>query len=133
MLKGIPSIIPPDLLAILMAMGHGDQLVLADGNFPATSLARRLVRADGHRFFPLDTYVRQSAALMAVVPGDEARTDIWEEYTRILKHWEPSFDGFEMLERFTFYDRARSAYAIVATSEQAIYANIIITKGLVKQ
>jgi L-fucose mutarotase len=143
MLKGIPSIIPPDLLAILMAMGHGDQLVLADGNFPATGLARRLVRADGHgvpplldailRFFPLDTYVRQSAALMAVVPGDEARTDIWEEYTHILKHWEPSFDGFEMLERFTFYDRARSAYAIVATSEQAIYANIIITKGLVKQ
>ncbi len=142
MLRGIPSIISPDLLAVLMAMGHGDQLVIADGNFPATSLARRLVRADGHgvpplldailHFFPLDTYVQRSAALMAVVPGDNVRTDIWEEYARIVKHWEPSFNDFQMLERFAFYDRARSAYAIVATSEQAVYANIILTKGLVK-
>jgi L-fucose mutarotase len=142
MLRGIPSLISPDLLAALMAMGHGDQLAIADGNFPSSSLARRLLRADGHgipalldailRFFPLDSFVPQPAALMAVVPGDTARTDIWDEYGRIVKRWEPRFNGFEMVERFAFYERARAAYAVLATGEQALYANIILTKGVVK-
>ncbi len=142
MLKGIPSIISPELLATLMAMGHGDQLVIADGNFPSAGLARRLLRADGHgipslldailRFFPLDTYVPKAVALMAVVPGDPSRTDIWDEYRRILTQREPGFTDFELVERFAFYERARSAYAILATSEQALYANIILTKGVVK-
>jgi len=80
MLKHIPAILSPDLLKILMEMGHGDELVIADGNFPAAAVARRLVRLDGHgvpellkailRFFPLDPYVERPAALMAVVPGD---------------------------------------------------------------
>jgi len=128
-------------MSVLMAMGHGDELVLADGNFPSASLARRLLRADGHgvpplleailQFFPLDPYVPHAVALMAVVPGDKAKTDIWDEYRRILRLQDPSFREFEMVERFSFYERARSAFAILATSETAIYANIILKKGLV--
>jgi len=143
MLKGVPSIISPELLKILMEMGHGDELVIADGNFPAASLARRLLRADGHgvpplldailQFFPLDRFVPRAVSLMAVVPGDQAKTDIWEEYRRILKHHDPSFQEFEMVERFDFYERAREAYAVLATSEVAVYANIILKKGLVTQ
>ena len=141
MLKGIPAILSPDLLSVLMSMGHGDELVIADGNFPSASLARRLLRADGHgvpplleailSFFPLDPYVPQAVALMAVVPGDTAKTEIWDEYRRIVKRHDPAFREFQMVERFAFYERARSAYAILATSETAIYANIILKKGLV--
>ena len=143
MLKGIPSILSPDLLAVLMSMGHGDELVIGDGNFPAESMAQRLLRADGHgvpalldailALFPLDPFVPQPAALMAVVPGDTAKTDIWEEYRRIVRRHEPSFKDFEMVERFAFYERARSAFAILATGEQAVYANIILKKGIVKE
>jgi L-fucose mutarotase len=124
-----------------MSMGHGDELVIADGNFPSASLARRLLRADGHgvpalleailSFFPLDPYVPQPVALMAVVPGDKAKTDIWEEYRRIVRRHHPGFGEFELVERFAFYERSRSAYAILASSETAIYANIILKKGLV--
>jgi len=142
MLKGVPSIISPDLISVLMAMGHGDELVIADGNFPSASLAKRLLRADGHgvpplleailQFLPLDTFVPRAVALMAVVPGDTAKTDIWEEYRDILRRHDSSFRDFEMVERFAFYERARSAYAILATGEMAVYANIILKKGLVK-
>ena len=142
MLKGVPSIISPDLISVLMAMGHGDELVIADGNFPSASLAKRLLRADGHgvpplleailQFLPLDTFVPRAVALMGVVPGDTAKTDIWEEYRRILRRHDSSFRDFEMVERFAFYERARSAYAILATGEMAVYANIILKKGLVK-
>jgi len=141
MLKGIPPILSPELLAVLMAMGHGEELVIADGNFPAAGMARRLLRADGHgvpplldailQLFPLDAYVPRPVALMAVVPGDKARTDIWEEYRRIVKKHDPAFQDFEMVERFAFYERARAAYAILATGETAIYANIILKKGVV--
>jgi L-fucose mutarotase len=141
-LKGIPAVISPELIAVLMAMGHGDELVIADGNFPAASVARRLLRADGHgvpplldailKFFPLDPYVPHAVALMAVVAGDTAKTDIWDEYRRIVRRHDPSFGEFELVERFAFYERARSAYAVLATSETALYANIILKKGLVK-
>lgn len=142
MLKTIPSILSPDLVKTLMEMGHGDEIVLADGNFPAASLARRLVRADGHGIpalleavlclFPLDTYVPAPAALMAVVPGDPTRPVIWETYDRLIRSAEPGFTGFEQVERFAFYERARAAYAVVATSEPALYANLILKKGVVK-
>jgi L-fucose mutarotase len=140
-LKGIPSILCPELLTVLMAMGHGDELVIADGNFPSASLAKRLLRADGHgvpplldailQFFPLDRFVPRAVSLMAVVPGDSAKTDIWEEYRRIVRRHDPAFQEFEMVERFAFYERAREAYAVLATSETAVYANIILKKGLV--
>lgn len=141
MLKGVPAILSPELLKILMEMGHGDELVLADGNFPAATNARRLIRADGLmvppllkailRFFPLDQYVERPAVLMQVVPGDPTRPTIWEEYRRIIQASGEKFTDFESIERQAFYARARNAYAIVATSEPALYANLILKKGVV--
>lgn len=141
MLKGIDPIIPPELLRILMEMGHGDEIVLADGNFPAASHACRLVRCDGHsvpelldavmRLFPLDSFVEKPAALMNKVEGDTTPTPIWAEYEGVIKRYEPSFPGFEMVERFAFYERAKQAYAIVASGESALYANIILKKGVI--
>ncbi len=141
MLKSIPAILSPDLLKILAEMGHGDELVLADGNFPAASIAQRLLRLDGLgipkileailMFFPLDTYVKFPAAVMAVTPGDPVKPDIWNEYRKIIQESKEPFTEFEFIERFAFYDRARKAYAVVATSESALYANIILKKGVV--
>ena len=143
MLKGIPTIISPELMSVLLSMGHGDELVIGDGNFPAASMARRLIRADGHgvpplldaimRFFPLDTFVPHPVALMAVVPGDTAKTVIWDEYREIIRRHEPGFGDFDLVERFAFYERAQNAYAILASSESAVYANVILKKGIVKQ
>ena len=141
MLKGIPPILSPDLLKILAEMGHGDEIVLADGNFPAASVARRLVRADGHgvpplldailRLFPLDTFVERPVALMAVVPGSGDQPVIWDDYRQIIQR-HAAFSDFEMVERFAFYARAKEAYAVIATGEMALYANIILKKGVIK-
>jgi L-fucose mutarotase len=140
MLKGIPSILSPELLKILMEMGHGDELVIADGNFPAAAIAQRLVRSDGNmvpplleailKFFPLDKYVPKPVALMALVPGETYQPEIWETYRAICKKQE-YFTEFESVERFAFYERAKKAYAVIATSETALYANIILKKGVV--
>lgn len=142
MLKGIPSILTPDLLKIMMEMGHGDELIIADGNFPAASIATRLIRLDGNmvpelleailKFFPLDQYVKLPVALMQVVPGDPYKPAIWEKYKTICQK-QPNFTEFEMVERFAFYERAKTAYAVIATSETAQYANIILKKGVVKE
>jgi L-fucose mutarotase len=141
MLKGIPPIISPELVKILMEMGHGDEIVLADGNFPAASLAQHLVRSDGHKvpelldailgLFPLDPFVERPVALMAVVPGDTTKPVIWDTYRDVVQRHE-QFSDFEYVERFAFYERAKHAYAIVATSEPAAYANIVLKKGLVR-
>ena len=146
MLKNIPNILSPELLKILMEMGHGDEIVIADGNFPAASIAQRLVRLDGHgvpeilkatlQLFPLDIYVEKPAALMQVVPGDDAKPEIWQVYRDILKQSGEKgekFDDFEFVERFSFYQRAKEAYAVIATGEKAIYANIILKKGIVTE
>jgi len=141
MLKGIDPIISPELLKIIMEMGHGDELVIGDGNFPAASNAQRLVRLDGHgvceildallKLYPLDTYVDAPVGLMAVTPGDDVVPVIWEDYKRIIKEREGDHK-IEMIGRFDFYDRAKKASAIVATGETALYANIILKKGVVK-
>jgi len=140
MLKNVPAILSPELMKILMEMGHGDEIVLADGNFPAASVAQRLVRCDGHgvpelldailKFLPLDTFVSQPVALMAVVPGDKTKPTIWETYRTLLKASGERFSDFEFVERFAFYERAKKAYAVVATSEKALYANVILKKGV---
>jgi len=142
MLKGIPSILSPELLKVLMEMGHGDEIVLADGNFPAASNARRLVRCDGHgvpalleavlALFPLDTYVEAPVALMEKVPGDQVETPIWDEYRDLLRKTGNGGMRIEHVERQTFYERARAAYAVVATGEGALYANVLLKKGVVK-
>lgn len=141
MLKGIPSILSPELLKILMEMGHGDEIVIADGNFPGAAIAQRLVRLDGHgapeilraimKFFPLDSYTEKPVALMSVVPGDPVEPTIWDDYKEIISEFEPERCKVEFVERFDFYERAKRAYAVVATGETAIYANIILKKGVV--
>ena len=140
-MNGVPAILSPELLKVMMEMGHGDELVIGDGNFPAAGMARRLLRADGHgvpellqaimKFFRLDGFVEHPAALMAVVPGDPTEPAIWEKYRGILKAADANFKDFELVERFDFYERARQAYAILATGEAALYANIILKKGVV--
>ena len=139
MLKNVPSILSPELLKILMEMGHGDTIVIGDGNFPAATNAQRLVRLDGHgvpeildailKLMPLDTYVERPVSLMD--NGDsENRPPIWEEYADIVNRNEGEKE-FRLVERFQFYTEAKKAYAIIATGETAIYANVILQKGVV--
>ena len=141
MLKGISKLISPELIKILMEMGHSDEIVISDGNFPAASHAQRLVRCDGHSvpdlleaimpLFPLDTYVNHPVALMAVTVGDPVETPIWDQYRYIIaKHFNAA-DPIEEVERFAFYERAKKAYAVVTTGEGALYANIILKKGVI--
>ena len=140
MLKGINPILSPELLKILMEMGHGDEIVISDGNFPGASVAKKLVRADGHgvpelleailELFPLDSYAEKQAALMAVTPGDDCVPVIWDEFRRIIAKYEPDAK-IEEMERFAYYERAKKAYAVVQTGETAIYANIILKKGVI--
>lgn len=140
MLKGINPVISPELLKVLMEMGHGDEIVIADGNFPGASVAKNLIRADGHgtapllsailELFPLDKYVEKPVVLMEVVPGDTVVPVIWEEYKDIIKKAEPGA-GIEYMERFAYYERAKNAYAVIQTGEKALYANIILKKGVI--
>ncbi len=144
MLKNIPAILSPKLLKILCEMGHSDRLVIADGNFPAASIGKNaiVIRADGHSatalldailtVFPLDTYVEKPVNLMQVMPGDKVETPIWDEYkTIIAKHDGRGADTVGEIERFEFYRQARDAYAIIATSEKALYANVMLQKGVI--
>lgn len=139
MLKGIPAILSPELLKILCEMGHSDELVIGDGNFPSASHAQKLIRCDGHstlalldailQLFPLDKYVAAPVALMEVVPGDSTSPVIWDEYRNIIQRYEPDIQ-IERMERSAFYERTKRAYAVVATSEKALYANLILKKGV---
>lgn len=143
MLKGVPRILSPELLKVLAEMGHGDEIVIADGNFPAESMGKDaiVIRADGHgvpeildavlQMIPLDQYVEKPAALMEVVPGDPCVPTIWDDFRRLLEKNGENPSAIEMMERFSFYERARKAYAIVSTGETAIYANILLKKGVV--
>ncbi len=144
MLKGIPQILSPELLKVLCEMGHSDRLVLADGNFPAESMGKNatVIRCDGHgvpelldailQVFPLDTYVEHPVNLMEVMPGDTVETPIWDVYKEIVtKHDERGGDCVGNIERFQFYEEAKTAYAIIATSEKALYANVMLQKGVV--
>lgn len=140
MLKNVPKIITPDLLKILSEMGHGDEIVIADGNFPSKSVAgcSPVVRYDAigvpHlldailALFPLDTYVDKPVFYMGTLDG--STPPIWDEYKKIFdKHGYNG--GIELVERFAFYEQAKKAYAIIASGESAIYANIILKKGIV--
>jgi len=139
MLKGIPPVLSPELLKILAEMGHGDELVIGDCNFPAASMGQRCVRADGVRgtelldailqLFPLDTFVDAPVSLMEVTPGTmEGEPTVWQDFREIADRHQPGAK-FEKLERFAFYERAKNAYATVATTERAFFACIIIKKG----
>jgi L-fucose mutarotase len=144
MLKGIPSIISPELLKILMEMGHGDELCIGDGNFPGQSVNPRCVRCDGHgvpelldailQVCPLDTYAEKPVTLMNLLPGDVGRveTPIWDKYDEIIAKYDArGGEAVGHIDRFDFYDEAKKAYAVIATSEKAIYANIMLQKGII--
>ena len=142
MLKGIPKILSPELLKVLCEMGHSDRLIIADGNFPAESIGKDaiVIRMDGHgacevleailQLFPLDTYVEHPVNLMQVMPGDNVETPIWKSYEKIVEGARGA-SAIGQIERFAFYEEARSAYAIIATGESALYANIMLQKGVV--
>ena len=141
MLKGVPKIISPELLKILSEMGHGDEIVIADGNFPSENYGQRVVRADGIggvemlsavlSLIPLDTYAIENFLLMQTVQGDSIPT-IWDEYFATVKKHDNNLRAGN-LERFAFYERAKKAYAVIATGEGAVYANIILKKGVIQQ
>ena len=141
MLKNLSPLLSPELLKILCEMGHGDEIVLADGNFPAASHHDRVVRLDAHggvevlkaimSVFPLDTYADANAILMEVVPGDNVETPIWAEYDAVLKVAEGDAVRTGHIERFAFYEEAKKAYAVIATTETSQYANVILQKGCV--
>lgn len=144
MLKGIPAILSPELLKVLCEMGHGDVIVLGDGNFPAASVAKRLVRCDGHgcaelldailTLFPLDTYVDKPVQLMEKVPGDPVQTPIWDTFAGIVaKHDARGAGAVGHTECFAFYEKAKAAYCVVATGEAALYANVLLQKGVVTE
>lgn len=144
MLKGISPLLSPELLKVLAEMGHGDEIVIGDGNFPAASMGRRCVRCDGHgademldailSLLPLDDFVDAPVTLMQVVPGTvrDGEPPIWARFRKTIGKHEPNAKvGFA--ERFAFYERARNAFATVQTGEGALYACVILKKGVVRQ
>ena len=143
MLKNVPKIISPELLKILCEMGHGDEIVIADGNFPAETFGKRVIRADGISgaamldavlsLLPLDTYSDPNFILMELMDCDKGRINpvIWEEYKKVAEKHDKNLKVGN-IDRFEFYERAKSAYAVIATGEEAVYANIILKKGVIK-
>ncbi len=142
MLKGIPTILSPELLKVLAEMGHGDTIVLGDSNFPANSNAQRIIRADGHKMpelldailtlFPLDTYAEYQAGFLNVVPGDPTVPVIWDTFKEIIAKHEDFDVKYEYVERFEFYERTKQAYAVISTGETALYADLYLKKGVIK-
>lgn len=141
MLKGVSKLISPELLKILAEMGHGDEIVIGDANFPAVNCGKRVVRADGIgstallsallELIPLDSYAEENFLLMEVVKGDDVVPAIWEDYKRVAAEKEPN-TRIGYLERFAFYERAKNAFAVIASGEEQIYANIILKKGVIQ-
>lgn len=141
MLKHLSPLLSPELLATLMRMGHGDDLVIADGNFPAESMGRRVIRADGHAatamldavlsLYPIDTFVTDPVKVMRPVDPATPEPPIWTEFRRLIERHEPGTPELAAIERFEFYRQAQGAYAVIATGETAVYANIIVKKGVV--
>ncbi|MBQ9117133.1 MAG: fucose isomerase [Clostridia bacterium] len=142
MLKNVPKLLSPELLKVLCEMGHGDEIVIGDANFPSENYGKRVIRADGIggkelldailTMIPLDTYAESNLMLMQLTPSDVGKVNpvIWEEYQRIAAEKDGN-QRVENIERFAFYERAKNAYAVIASGEEAIYANVIIKKGVI--
>jgi L-fucose mutarotase len=140
MLKMIPKNLSPEIVKTLMEMGHGDEIVLADANFPAHSCNSRVIRADGlgipgmlesiMQLFPLDHYSKTQIGLMQVVPGDDFKPVIWDEYKDIIEKSGEKFE-IEYIERFAFYERTKTNFAVIQTGGTALYGNIMLKKGVI--
>lgn len=141
MLKNIPPILGPDLLHILRAMGHGDEITIVDANFPAEASGPEVVRLDGLTatdvleavltVMPLDDFVDEAAICMQVVGDPGKREPIMDAFEAIVRRHEPRM-GLGSLERFAFYDRVKTGYAIIQTGESRLYGNIILKKGIIR-
>jgi L-fucose mutarotase len=143
MLKGIPAILSPELLKVLDEMGHTDELTIGDGNFPGHTYGKKVIRLDGHgvpeildailKVFPLDSYVDHPVTLMGIVPGDTVKTPIWDKYKQIVaKYDKRGADCFEEIDKWDFYKKTQEkSTAVIMTGESALYANIILRKGVV--
>ncbi len=138
MLKHIPYLMSPNLMKLLLEMGHGDEILIADGNYPQSTISSSVVRLDGINipeilkalliFFPLDTFVEENVFLMDNSSSEKPK--IWSNYKNILDSSGEPYK-IKMLERYEFYKRAGNVYCVVVTSETELYANIILRKGVV--
>lgn len=139
MLKGIAPCISPDLLKVLAEMGHGDEIILADAHFPGHTMNGRVLRADGLSvttlldgilpIFDLDTYA-DPLVMMEAVSGDELDPDVEEQYLAVVRRHAPKAKPPTRIDRFAFYDRARTAFAVVMTGETRKYGNLLLKKGV---
>lgn len=148
MLLNVPSILSPELLKVLSEMGHSDRICIGDGNFPGASMAKAknaiFLRADGHgvpelldailTVMPLDAYVETPALLMETMDCDkDLEIPIWDEYKSIIaSHDARGAAAVGHVERFAFYEEAKNCYCILQSGESAIYANVILQKGVIK-
>jgi L-fucose mutarotase len=140
MLKGISPLLSPDLLKVLAEMGHGDELVLADANFPGANFGRRVLRADGLSvvqllgailpLFELDSYAAP-LIMMDVVKGDPLDPAVEADFMRVVQEHQPEVQAPVRIARQQFYDRAQNAFAVLMTGENRKYGNIILKKGVV--
>lgn len=141
MLKGIPPILGPELLHVLRAMGHGDEICIVDANYPAEAAGPLVIRLDGLSatevldailtVMPLDTFVDEQAFGMEVVGDAKKREQTHKDFDKLIRKHEPEMK-LSMLERFAFYDRVEGAYAIVQTGERRLYGNVLLKKGIVR-
>lgn len=140
MLKGISPRLSPELLANLCRMGHGDEIILADAHFPGESFNANVIRADGLRIpdllegiiplFELDSYVDNPLLMMAAVEGDALDPEVEKAYMKAIRKHAKGTKRPARIDRFAFYERAQSAFAVVMTGETAKYGNIILKKGV---
>lgn len=141
MLKGVDPLLGPELLHVLASMGHGDELAVVDANFPAAAVARRLVRLEGAdapralsavlSLLPLDTFVDSPVAVMAVVGNAAEVPPPVRDFQTIVDRAMGRSVRLAVIERFAFYERVRSAFAVLATGERRFYGNVVVTKGVI--
>jgi L-fucose mutarotase len=142
MLKNIHPLLAPELLRVLRAMGHGDELAIVDANFPASSSGGPVIRLDGASttqvleavlsVLPLDEFEPCAAFRMQVVGDPESEQPIFEDFRELLQRFEPQAAKLDSIERFAFYARVRGCFAVVATGETRLYGNIILKKGIIR-
>lgn len=142
MLIGIDPILSPELLYILRAMGHGDELVIADANFPANSCAREVVRLDGLdaprvlqavlSIMPLDSYDEAPANTMQVIGDVNSTPPVVGLFQDIITKMADNPVSLGSIERFAFYERTKGAFAVIQTGERRLYGNIILKKGVLR-
>jgi L-fucose mutarotase len=140
-LKGIPPILGPDLLHILRAMGHGDEIAIVDANYPASSAGPEVIRMDGLTatevleavltLMPLDTFVDEQAIGMEVVGDAKGWEATHADFDAIVRRHEAGMK-VTLLERFAFYERVKGAFALVQTGERRLYGNILLKKGIIR-